>query len=313
MALSPGPERSEKIIEALKGLGAIDGAAAIEAARKIPELKLRNDAMFAALASWAANDPKAAWAFATAPDDSTAPRGRLWAFFHGLGEGGDPLAALQFVQENQETIAAHRHELGEMIDEIHEKAGLGLLKDWATNLPPGELRDAALGRIVDQWARYDPRAAEQWMRGIGASPEGVAAMRVELVDSWARVDPREAVAWVATLPADARAPQLYDAILRRWMQYDRNGAAQWLAQQPPSAALDRPIERYLWGVMRVDPAGSMAWAESITDDRRRTQMIEQVAELWRRRDPAGLEGYLAESQFPQQIQDHLLRRKPQRR
>ncbi|MDB6132090.1 MAG: hypothetical protein JWM59_333 [Verrucomicrobiales bacterium] len=141
----------------------------------------------------------------------------------------------------------------------------------------------------------DPEAVQAWMKDHISDPQTLGAARAELAEGWARVNPKAALEWVDSLPAGDRSPSLYSGIYNRWIDYDRNAAGAALAAQPASSALDKSIERYIDEVMRDNPQNTMPWAESIGDQERRWSALERVAGEWRRRDPGGLQRYLAGS------------------
>lgn len=179
-------------------------------------------------------------------------------------------------------------------DQLYERGGHDLMVPWVQNLPEGKMKDGAVNRIVDQWARYDPLAAAQWMNSmIAVNPKNTVEARIELAESWARVNPTQALAYVQSLPPDQQNNAYYERIFKRWLDYDKQNAAAYLAEQPASPALDRPFERYAYDVMNQNPAATMPWVESISDPGRRWNAMERVADAWRKKDPEGLNAYVS--------------------
>ena len=59
--------------------------------------------------------------------------------------------------------------------------------------------------------------------------------------------------------------------------------------------------------MRQNPADTMPWAESISDAKRRWEAVSRVANVWGRRDPAGLQNYVASSTLSDEQKLKLLK------
>ncbi len=307
LAEPASPRRDERLTRELSRLARVDPRLALERASGIGGVKLRNDALERVIYSWGRSNPAEAWEWVkNSPNDGTLPSDRVDLLFAGLSRG-KPEAALAFLSAHADELGPHRDHAVAALDEIYSRGGHDAMQSWIGTLPEGRMRDVAVNRFIDQWARYDPAAAKTWMENQNIPAANLGSARVELAESWARVRPQEAVAWVETLPEKERSRELYDAVFRRWIQYDRNGAAQWLADQPPSPTLDRPIERYTWQVMDLDPQNTMSWAETVTDKNRRFRLMTEVADRWGRRDPQGLANYVAGQNLPQEQRDRLLR------
>src|SRR5690606_29654394 len=88
---------------------------------------------------------------------------------------------------------------------------------------------------------------------------------------------------------------------------DLNESAAWLNTLPPSPELDRAIASYTYRAAQEDPAGAMGWAESISNDRMRTRMMQQVARSWKIENPQSFEVYLDESEFTEDEKEALRR------
>ena len=305
-AMPPGVARNEAWFSLIKALAAADGPAALAAAGAITEPKLRYELRESALRSWAAANPEAAWKFASENAAGDLPDNRMELVFQGLGSG-DPAKALAFYEANGKAMEKYGDRAAFVIDELYERGNHDQLVGWAEKMPPGKLRDMAANRIIDRWARYDPAAAKEWMERTVTTKENLVPARIELAESWARVNPSAALQWANSLPESQRDAEYYSRIYGRWIQYDRNAAANYLSSQPPSPQLDRSIERYTYEVMRQNPADTMPWAESISDAKRRWEAVSRVADVWGRRDPAGLQNYVASSTLDEEQKRQLLK------
>jgi len=299
MSQPPGPLRNRSLRDLFEKWGEVDGEGALAKARTIQEPLLRYELREATLRHWAMADPEKAWAHALANKDGELPDDRLQTVLQGVARG-DIQAALQFFENHgaKGDLKGYMDGAIYAFDKLYQRGGHDQLVGWVEALPASKMRDGALNRIVDQWARYDPEQAKVWMdKMIAGNKENTAAARLELAESWARVNPNKALEWVNSLPAGERNGDYFEAIYRRWLDYDQTGAAQFLASQPPSPQLDRAFERYASEVAGRNPAETIAWSESITDERRRWRSIERVAEVWRQKDPQGLANYVNSRNF----------------
>lgn len=298
MGLPPGPERNHRMEECIGKWAMQDGKSALSAASAISEPLLRYTLWDTALRKWASADPEAAWTHALANPTGDLPEERMRMVLNGLGRA-DVGTALAFFQKhsNGELMPYMESTIG-AFDKLYERGGHDIMVPWAQNLPAGKMKDGAVNRIIDQWARYDPASAAKWMDSmLAGNPKNTVDARIELTESWARVNPTEALNYVNSLPADQRENSYYERIFKRWLDYDKKNAAAFLADQPSSPALDRPIERYAYDVMNQNPAATMPWAESIADPNRRMQVMERVADAWRKRDPNGLQNYVSSANY----------------
>jgi hypothetical protein len=304
--MPPGRERNMEYYRLISQWARIDGEAALGAAAGIDEPKLRYELRESALRNWARGNPEAAYDFARRNPNKDLPDNRMELVFDGLGRS-HPEKALAFFDAHRADLEKQGDRASMVFDELYERGGHDQLVAWAERQPAGKMRDMALNRIIDRWARYDPAAARDWMDRSVTNKENLGPARVELAESWARVNPSDALNWVSSLPKDQQDKEYYSRIYGRWIQYDRNAAAQYLASQPPGPHLDRPIERYTYEVMGQNPADTMPWAESINDEGRRWRAIERVADQWRRKDPDALQKYVQSGGFTDEQKQKLLR------
>jgi hypothetical protein len=307
LAQESTPQRNRALKRLFCAWAELDGPAALKAVQSLPEPLLRYETRDAALRHWAMANPSAAWDFAVADKGLHLPDDRLSTIMRGVGQA-DVDKALDFLASRKDEKSLTG--LGESllaIDTLYARGNHDQLISWAEQLPTGALRDGAVNRIIDQWARHNPTAAKEWMeKQTTLNPTNLKAARIELAESWARVNPSQALQWVAALPEKDRDAVYYDRIYRRWLDYDRDAAAANLAGQPPSPALDRSIERYALEVVGRNPSETMPWAESITDPNRRWRMTQRIAEVWRKKDPSGLERYVINAKLSEEQKVQLL-------
>ncbi len=302
------PARNRSLVRLFAKWAELDGATAMAKVATLSEPLLRYEAREAALRHWGMANPAAAWDFAVADNGLNLPENRFDTILRGLGRS-DPAKAVEFFSNPKfSNLLNSEGNATAVVDSLYARGHHDQLKSWAEGMPPGAAKESVINRVIDQWARHNPKEAKAWMEAqIQASPKNAVAARTELAESWARVNPSEALQWVQSLPTKEQDPTYVDRVFRRWLDYDRDNAAAQLANMPPSPALDRSIERYSQEIMGRDPAATIPWAESITDEKRRFRAIERVAQIWARKDPNALRNYVNQSGFSEDQQKALLR------
>ncbi len=76
---------------------------------------------------------------------------------------------------------------------VRESAG------WATDLPEGGIKTAALRRVAADCVDENPQAAAEWATTLVAGVHGACVIG-EVNDEWAEVDPATAVTWLTAPP-----------------------------------------------------------------------------------------------------------------
>jgi hypothetical protein len=303
LALPLGPERNRSLHKLFAQWAESDGAAALAATAQVSEPLLRYELRESSLNHWARKDPESAWKHLKTATPGELPDNPGQIVMQGLGKGDIATSLAFFSNHNQGDLAAYMDSASSAFDQLYQRGGHDQLIAWTQTLPAGGMKDGATNRIIDQWARYDPAAAEKWMESqLAQNPKNTVKARIELTESWARVNPQEALGFVNQLPANQRDAAYYEAIYRRWLDYDKTAAAAFLAEQPASPILDRQFERYAYDVMNQNPSATMPWAESITDPDRRWKAISRVASAWRKQDPNGLNNFVSGATYLTQDQ-----------
>lgn len=284
-----------------------DGPAAMAYA----QAKLEKGSMFdmgvtsSVLGTWARRDPEAAWKWFQAENpDGGSDRTRMMALnsiFAGLAAN------------NLEAALTRVGTLDE------QSRGMAL-----SGIAAGMMDEASRRRLIERTASLPP--------------DQKAQLRQSLVIPWAMGNADEAVAWIRSLPADEQKPlrsmvsmnlmnmkpalgaelmlegaeekdrpQIYDNIAMQWAAMDARAAGEWLTKQPQGPELDGARASYARGVIQRDPSVAMDWARSVQDEKRRTESVTSVYQMWRMKDPAAAAAALAAAGLPpdqaQQIRD----------
>ena len=232
---------------------------------------------------------------------------QMRAIMQGFAES-NPKAAFSYANGLSEaTPADMRYKnrlLGAVIETQIQSGGLADVQTTIALLPDGPTKEHLQRELVDEWAAFDPDAAAAYVQSLGDAAN--TQLKTTLISEWAENDPAAAAAWLSTLstedPAYGRATT---EITREWTRYDLTASSEWLNSLPASPELDRAVATYTYRAAQEDPPTAMSWAESISNDRMRSKMMEQVAANWKTEDPQSFTNYLDKSDLSEKEREQL--------
>ncbi|MGJ8695967.1 MAG: hypothetical protein ACSHYF_06595 [Verrucomicrobiaceae bacterium] len=265
-------ERSDEWREFHYAWGAIAGSEAVLHGKDSEERD-----MSSTFAGWASADPAAAVAwFNGLSDEEKNDNDLKWGAAFGLADT-DPNAATQFAMERQ---AAGDRDAGRMMDivarNLMRTGDFTEALSWSENLPKGDLQDAAVRRVADEFAEEDPAGAVSWLERL---PEGSAQSRGmdEAFSEWARENP------VA--------------------------AAEKLNEMPVSAARDAAINGYAGRLAWEDTATALEWAGAVNDPKMRENTLVEVGQAYYRRNREEAVAWLQSSGLSEAAQKRVTERR----
>ena len=239
----------------------------------------------AVLDAWSRNDPNAAieWAKNNYEGDDNP-------YFAGIISG---MAEKDFdgATELMESMPYGRNR-GRAASMMLEKAwnqGEDMAVNWANDLESDSLKEFAVGRLAEKIARKDLDRAAGW---AGQMEEGEIKRRAveSVADHWAEKDPVAAAEWVDGLPEGASRSEGMQEVVREWARKDPTATAEWLNKYPASAGMDKPVEAFVRTVAQKDPQNALTWAESISDEKRRDEVVKDVNRVIERQQAAAAAG-----------------------
>lgn len=305
-----GPQRTYEIYRLFEEWVRSDAVGAFSHTAKIADIWLRRELSGRMIGWWAESSPEEAWEFAGKNLTGDLPWDAREKAIIAMGRA-DAGKVLSFFESHGESdLGRGMMFAGMVLGELYERGHSAVLMPWVENLPEGRLKDQAVGRIIEKWALYEPEKAKEWMER-NAQSEGLQSAREALAEAWVKVNPAAALKWIDSMGDGGRKGELYTRAIGRWIDADINAAGEWLATQTPSSTLDGAFERYAFKVMGQNPADTMPWAESIADEVMRQRTMERVAMVWSRRDPQGLQDYVARGAFSEEEKRRLLKPEPQ--
>ena len=281
--------------------GKVDGLAAVLHGVDTPQRD-----MGPALAGWVTADPAGAKAWYESLDpkaDKPPTREQLKeAYVHGLAIA-DPAMATNFVMG---LGAAGDPRAKQMMSIITEKmlqsGGTAAAAAWATGLPDGDLRGHALYEVARAQARENPAAAAEWATKMAGGKNGESVVYA-VSSEWGGRNGPATVQWLDSLGGNQSAS--YGPAFAGWAKTDPLAASQRVAAMPPSDNRDYAIGGLVYSYRWEDPVSSIAWANTISDAKRRQDVLTMTAESYMRKDPAGATAWLPTSGLPVETQQRL--------
>lgn len=291
--------------------GAVDGAAAIAAARE----EGGRGGPFAsamALSGWGSSNPDAAlsWLAENTSDDERANEWMTRSLISGIA-GTDPQRATELAMEMATQAPDSARGLAETIAREQLKGGVDKAEAWMNGLTDDNLRRGALETIGDHLANQDPETASAWAARYADQPGGDRVVS-RVADEWAEKDPNAALNWVSTLAdGDAKNNGMRDAV-SEWSQQDPTAASEYLTTLPDSPSKDYAINGLVRTTSRDEPDSALAWAMTINNEELRNQTIVDTASWWLRRDEAAATTWLAGSGLSEDVAAKIVEQSQQR-
>lgn len=257
--------------------------------------------MSPALSGWASSDPQKAIAWFESLDmendssfDPLLKDRKMKAedlrnhLMGGLVQGladTDPDLAMRFVQEvlDSGNKAAHGMMHAPISAMIRTSSPLEAAQ-WASQLEEGFVRNQAMSRTADHFARKDFEAAKEWAESV-SSNDGAERVIGPVTKNWASRDPEAAMDWVSSLPEGKAQHSGTWAALNGWAGKDPAAASDYLANMPDSEMRNVAISGFSDRLVWENPQAAMTWANSITSDEMRNDALTRVGRSWARKDP----------------------------
>tara|TARA_B100001057_G_scaffold86918_3_gene82834 strand:+ start:3616 stop:4809 length:1194 start_codon:yes stop_codon:yes gene_type:complete len=248
--------------------GAIAGEEAVVNGAETPERD-----MATTLAGWAASNPDAALTYFNGLEpDAQNGSGMKWGAVYGL-IAADPNLAVRFTMDRQQAGDKEASRLMDLVTRQVIKSGNPAeAANWATALPSGEMQDAAIRRVAEEYAEDDPVAALNWANTLPQGSGKNRAMR-ESFSEWARENPQ--------------------------------AAADRLGSMSVSPERDSATYGYATRVAWENPTAAIEWANTISNEGTRTDALMETGRAYFRKDPEGAKQWLSKSGLNEEQQKRV--------
>ena len=251
--------------------GAIAGEEAVLNGAETPERD-----MATTLAGWAASNPEAALDYFNGLEEKEQnDSGMKWGAVYGLIDA-DPNLAVRFAMDRKEAGDREATRLMDLVTRQVIKSGdPAEAANWATALPSGEMQDAAIRRVAEEYAEDDPVAALDWADTLPQGAGKNRAMR-ESFSEWARKNPQ--------------------------------AAADRLSSMNDSPERDSATYGYATRVAWENPAAAIEWANTISDEGTRANALMETGRAYFRKDPEAAKQWLSNSGLNEEQQKRVTSR-----
>lgn len=239
-----------------------------------------------AVATWAANDPQAAFAWASSAADEGEVNNWQLGATRGIAATNPELARDYIAQLEGRT----RSQALDAVRPYVLQYGFEYATAWIGGVEDEGVRNRASREMARDLASLDPAQAGRWNAAI-TDVETRREVSETVADRWARVDLPAARTWVEGLPEDTKS-EAAEGITRRYAREDPAAAAQWLAGLGDNPDLDGARRILIEESFRRSPETSLGFVSSISDPRAQEGYYQRYLGGWMRQDEAAARQWL---------------------
>jgi len=251
------------------------------------------------LASWAANDPNGAIAWAEQNHQGEGANPWMVGVIRGVASydperASELMSGMPFSRERGEALSA-------VLPQILQR-GTDATKAWVASIDDERLRAGIIQRVAEDFAKEDPRGTADWLLAEGG--ESANRSMDDVITTWAREDQDGAVAYYNTLPAgDARSNALRG--LTNQMAMDDPQAAADFLDAHRSDANDRVYQQFVWHSFGKEPALAADYIARIENPREQEGMYRRMLDGWLRRDYDAATAWIGSTPLPENVARHV--------
>ena len=262
----------------------------------------RQDALYAAIYTWASQDPQAAasatwnWVDNTENEVSVAT-----ALVRGWYTQNDDAGIRKFLRSRPPGFPGQRA-IGTYVRLMVLNHRAQELRTWAESLPNDDegFKLTVFRRSVLTLANTDEAGkaeAKSWCQAHCETPLG-KAMRTLIARAWVVDDGPGTFKWLSEAPEGYERDVAVRGAFGVWAELDREPAMRWMAEQTagtPPPWLEPAYLIYARVLAKDKPEEAMKWAGQIKSqqDREETEIV--VARIWRASDEAAAEQWVLQS------------------
>mgnify|MGYP001824340262 CR=1 FL=1 len=229
--------------------------------------------MAACFSGWVSANPAAALAWFDSQPDDRRERGDLkWGAVYGLANT-DTYGATQFVLQRERSGDRQADDMIKIVASSVLRSGdIQDAARWSQELPKGEVQDAAVREVAEDYVSEDPAKAVAWLESL---PEGSAQMRGT------------------------------EVAFSRWASRDAEAAIGRIDRMQVSDLRDSAVRGYTQRIAYRDPSGSIELASTISNPKLRDQTLVRVGRIYMQRDKEAATRWLANSNLAPGLQKSI--------
>lgn len=239
-----------------------------------------------ATATWAANDPQAAFAWAGSAKDEGDVNNWLLGATRGIA-ATNPELARDFIGQLE---GRTRDQALDAVKPYVMQYGFEYATAWIGGVEDEGVRNRASREMARDLANLDPAQAGKWNAAM-TDVETRRDVSETVADRWARADLPAAREWVESLPEDTKS-EAAEGIARRYAREDPAAAAQWLTGLGNNPDLDGARRILIEESFRNSPQTSLGFVSSISDVRAQEGYYQRYLGGWMREDEAAARQWL---------------------
>lgn len=263
----------------------------------------RDAALSSVATVWAALDGPGAENWARQLPDAGERSAAMLAIASELNRD-DPLSALALAAELPES-----QNRDEFIVQSASAWGADAFREsveWAGQIPNESLRHRVISAIAAAAAESDPAAAATLaVQSLPGGKEQDDAV-VGIVQRWVQKEPEQAAAWVAAFPPGKLRDAALESVIKLWADKDLAQAGVWVNGFSSSASRDVAVAAYVGKVAVQFPEMAVEWVREISNERLRSEQMENLAELWLRSDAIAARKWISEAPLSAETKSRLL-------
>jgi hypothetical protein len=298
----------------------------------------QNNALRSIGYSWGRSDPKAALDFTNQQTDPKVKSEILKGVIDGMAQK-DPNRALELTLSLPKTDDSRENSISAVLFDLSESDPKGAV-GYAMNLLSDMNRNESISRLAGEWVRGDPQGALGWYGSL-TDPKLKEQVAGNMIGILSQDDPAKAINLLDTMPLGNVQNQALTTIANNWARIDQKAALDWANQQTDPEVKSRILEGVIEVMSVKDPNSAFQLAQSLpagksrddrinstlslmayndprsaiglasgianADDRSKAQ--QNVAAIWKRRDPAAATQWINSSSLPQDVKASLLKKK----
>lgn len=247
------------------------------------------------LTSWATSDPEAAISWAKEHHDGKGANRWMVGVIRGLA-AADPVRATELMVEMPRS-----EERGEALDFILPSIlgqGKDAAKAWISTITDDSLRNGAVRRVAEDFARDDPRGTADWL--ADNQGEGANATIDNVMGIWAGQDQSAATSYYNGLPSGDLRTNALRGITNHMASNDPKAASDFLDAHARDAN-DSVYQQFIWHSAGDAPAIAANYIGQIKDTGDRDSMYRRMLDRWLRRDYDSAATWINSNNLPAEV------------
>ena len=171
---------------------------------------------------------------------------------------------------------------------------------------PPDLQYRAHGQLAAAWAEGDVAAAADWASALPDGREKTAAV-TSVVNAWSQDSPSAAAEYLVSLENYSGQGSAVAMLINNWAMSDAVKASAWLAGLPGGTMRDEAISGFTYTLAFTDPASAATWGMDIGEPQLRDARVEELLLDWYDRDPSAAKQWIDNNaELPANIRKNVL-------